>query len=93
VRNNVATWNAEVGIALEDYGRRGLLRAIEVGHNTVHGNRRGGILVPRKRPIEASIVGNVAHAVRGTPALPVERHGLVLRDNLACTDCPCLLPR
>ena len=47
VRDNIAVHNARAGISIEDYDRRGLLRAIEVRHNTLYGNRRGGIERPR----------------------------------------------
>ena len=39
MRNNIAVGNREAGIALEDHGRRGLLRGVVVAHNTVVGPR------------------------------------------------------
>lgn len=46
VRYNIAKHNAEAGIALLDYGKRGLLRGLVVGHNTTDGNGKGTILAP-----------------------------------------------
>lgn len=46
VRHNVAKSNAEAGIALLDYGKRGLLRGLVVAHNSVDGNGKGAILAP-----------------------------------------------
>lgn len=46
VRGNVAKNNAEAGIALEDYGKRGLLRGLVVAANKAAGNQKGGILAP-----------------------------------------------
>lgn len=46
VRHNIAKGNAEAGIELLDYSKRGLLRGLVVAHNTVDGNRKGAILAP-----------------------------------------------
>jgi hypothetical protein len=46
VRGNVAKNNAEAGIALEDYGKRGLLRGLVISANKVADNQKGGILAP-----------------------------------------------
>jgi hypothetical protein len=89
VRNNTAADHREAGIALEDYGRRGLLRTIAVENNTVYGNRRGGIMAPRRRAIEARITGNHVHARRGTPSWPVARRGLLVESNVDCRDGAC----
>jgi hypothetical protein len=84
-RNNVSGWNAQAGIALENYGRRELLRGILLAHNTVYGNGEGGIMVPAQGLIDAAILNNAAHAGGGTPALPSPRLGLRLTGNLDCT--------
>ncbi|HET7378900.1 MAG TPA: right-handed parallel beta-helix repeat-containing protein [Gaiellales bacterium] len=45
VRGNIVVNNRQAGIRLEDYGRRGLLRAIEVRDNVTADNRWGGISI------------------------------------------------
>ena len=82
VRNNTSAEHREHGVAIEDYGRRGLLRAVEVSDNTVYGNRRGGIMAPLRGAVAASITGNHVHARRGTPAWPVARPGLRVERNV-----------
>jgi hypothetical protein len=89
VRNNVSGWNAEAGIGLENYGGRGLLRAIVLIHNSVYANLGGGIMAPERGPIEASVVNNAAHARAGTPALPAARSGLRLSGNVDCSFALC----
>lgn len=89
VRNNVAITSAEAGISLEDYGRRGLLRGIELLHNTVYENANGGILVPSEGRLEAKIVNNAVQARPATPAFPRGRVGVVSLGNLDCTDLAC----
>src|SRR5262249_60454443 len=43
VRNNIAVGNADYGIVLENYHRRGLLRGIVVARNTAYGDLKGAI--------------------------------------------------
>jgi hypothetical protein len=88
VRNNIAVGSARGGIALEDYGRRGLLRGVVLVHNTVFGNA-GGIVVPSSGPLDALAINNAAQARPGTPVLPPARVGLALRGNADCTGAPC----
>jgi hypothetical protein len=89
VRNNVAVGNVDAGIGLENYGRRGLLRAISVVHNSVYSNLAGGIAAPEQGPVEAVLIGNAVHARAGTPALPSPRMGVRLAGNVDCTWVPC----
>ena len=89
VRNNVSGWNAEAGIGLENYGGRGLLRAIVLVHNSVYANLGGGIVAPERGPIEAALVNNAVHARAGTPALPAARSGLRLSGNVDCSFALC----
>lgn len=89
VRNNVSAWNAEAGIGLENYGGRGLLRAIVAVHNTVYANFGGGIMVPERGPVEATFVNNAVHARAGTPALPPGRPGLQMSGNVDCSFAVC----
>lgn len=85
VRNNVSGWNFEAGIGLENYGGRGLLRAIVAVHNTVYANHSGGVMVPERGPVEATLVNNAVHARGGTPALPAPRPGLQMSGNVDCS--------
>ena len=89
VRNNISGWNVEAGVALENYARRGLLRAVVVVHNSVYANQQGGITAPDQGPVEATILNNAIHARAGTPPLPPERPGLRMTGNVDCTWAPC----
>jgi hypothetical protein len=89
VRNNVVARNAEAGIALQDYGGRGLLRGIVVAHNTLFDNDAGGIDVPGAGRLDARLVNNAVHARLGTRALPAARPGLLLLGNFDCSLSPC----
>src|SRR4029077_10515016 len=89
VRNNVAGWNFEGGIGLENYKQRGLLRAITVAHNTVYANREGGIMVPGSGPVEAALLNNAACAGPAAPRLRGPRAGLRLLGNLDCSWMAC----
>ena len=89
VRNNIAVENAEGGIGVEDYRKRGLLRGIVVAHNTVYQNGLGGILVPDSGPVEATIARNAVAARPGTPALPVARAGVTVSGNVDCSTTIC----
>src|SRR4029077_18093103 len=82
VRNNVAGWNFEGGIGLENYKKRRLLRAITVAHNTVYANREGGIMVPGLGPVEAALLNNAASGGAAAPALPRGRARLPLPGQL-----------
>jgi len=91
VRNNISGWNAEGGIGLENYGRRGLLRAVSVVNNTVYDNREGGITVPASGPLEAILQANAGQGRAGAPAFPSVRPGLRLVGNVDCTGQPCFV--
>ena len=91
VRNNISGWNAEGGIGLENYGRRGLLRGITVTHNTVYGNGEGGITLPSSGPLEGALENNAGQSQAGTPAFPLGRPGLRLSGNIDCTGLPCFI--
>jgi hypothetical protein len=89
VRNNVTASNAEAGIALEDYQRRGLLRGIVVANNSVYQNEVGGMAVPGAGLRDVAMINNAVHARGGTPALPTLRSGLRLAGNVNCTWVQC----
>lgn len=89
IRNNVAIWNSEGGIALQDYGRRGLLRGVMVAHNTVYGNHGGGIVVGSSRVRDTVIVNNAAHSRPASAALPESQPGLRVAGNVDCSRTPC----
>ncbi|HEX7785977.1 MAG TPA: right-handed parallel beta-helix repeat-containing protein [Methylomirabilota bacterium] len=92
VRNNVVLLNRDAGIGLEDYGGRGLLRAIVVAHNTVYKNTGAGILVPEERPLRDIVIrSNAVQARAGTAALPAPRSGIDLMGNVDCTWAPCFV--
>lgn len=84
VRNNIAVANAQAGIALENYGRRGLLRGVLLLHNTIWGNAGAGIALPGTGPLEARLINNLVHARPGTPALPAARAGFLSLGNVEC---------
>jgi parallel beta helix pectate lyase-like protein len=88
VRNNVTVSNEQAGISLEDYKKRGLLRAIAVANNTVYGNRAGGITAPEAGISGITIVNNAVHTNSGTQAYPPET-GLRPAGNVDCTANPC----
>ena len=85
VRNNVAALNAEAGIGVEDYKKRGLTRAITIVNNTVYKNDLGGIMMPESGVREVTVVNNAAHVRAGARALPESRPGLRLAGNIDCT--------
>jgi hypothetical protein len=89
IRNNVAIESAQAGIGLEDYGGRGLLRRIDVVHNTIYDNAAGGILVTAEPVATISIQNNAVHARRGTPALPAGPAGIRKSGNVDCTALAC----
>jgi len=91
LRNNIAAWNHEAGIGLENYGGRGLLRGITVVNNTVYANGQGGITVPSQGPLAASLFNNAAAGRGATPALPAPRPGLRQVGNVDCSWLPCFV--
>jgi len=84
VRNNIALFNADSGIGLEDYAQRGLLRQIRVGFNSVYANKAGGITVPRRKLAGTLLVGNVGWNDSKAPVFPPEQSGLSESDNISC---------
>jgi len=91
VRNNVVVGNNDVGIALEDYGRRGLLRKIIVTHNTIYNNGCGGILLPAEGPSEAEISRNAIEGREGTPLFVGDRKNLRIEGNQDCSNAGCFV--
>ena len=101
VRNNVSTGNADGGIAVEDYGRRDLLRRIAVVHNTLYGNSGGGIRLRGGAPQDVIIANNAIQAKGGLirwgltgwgagGAWPQPRPGVAVAGNVDCsTGSPC----
>jgi hypothetical protein len=85
VRNNVAALNAEAGIGVEDYKKRGLTRAIIIVNNTVYKNDSGGIMMPESGVRDVTVVNNAAHVRAGRRALPESQPGLRLAGNVDCT--------
>lgn len=90
VRNNIAIKNAQAGIGLEDYGKRGLLRGVVLIHNTIYQNGLAGILAPTHDPLEAIVANNVV-AGNHAAALPSPRRGLRLAGNVDCSSAVCFL--
>jgi hypothetical protein len=84
VRNNIAMSNAEAGIGLEDYQRRGLVRNVVVVHNSVYDNALGGIEVPEGGGQEILIANNAVESRSGVAALPPPRKGVRNSGNLDC---------
>ena len=91
VRNNIAVRNAEAGIGLEDYGKRGLLLGVVVAHNTIYENGLGGIAVPEHGLLAATVARNAVTARAHTAALPAPRAGLVLSGNVDCSARTCFV--
>ncbi|MGH7368457.1 MAG: right-handed parallel beta-helix repeat-containing protein [Candidatus Rokuibacteriota bacterium] len=89
VRNNIAGWNFEAGIGLEDYHRRGLLRGIALVHNTVYDNGQAGISAPETGLLQVTVLNNAIHGRSGTPATPRPRVGVRLGGNVDCTWAAC----
>ena len=91
VRNNIVVGNNEGGVALEDYGRRGLLRKVLVAYNTVYNNGRAGILITPGGSIEGEISYNAVTGREGTPLFPPEREGLRVVGNQNCRNADCFI--
>jgi hypothetical protein len=91
VQNNIASFNAEAGVALQDYANRGLLRNIIVANNTSFKNSRGEFLAPASGKLsDVLLVKNVGVAVEGQRVFPAIRSGMTLRQNADCTHAECL---
>lgn len=91
VRNNVVVGTqGDAGIALEDYGRRGLLRGVVVAHNSLWGNAGGGISLAGT-PRQVVLAHNALHAPTGKPALPEHRPEILALGNVDCRARPCFL--
>ncbi len=92
IRNNVSVGNAESGIGVEDYARRGLLRSVVIAHNTVYANRGGGIAVPDRGARDVAIVNNAVHLrSAGAPLPAAETGGIRLAGNVDCSLAPCFV--
>jgi hypothetical protein len=91
VRNNISISNNESGIALEDYGRRGILRRITVAHNTLYRNTLGAITVPNADVRNVALLNNAVHSRPPAPALPSRQPGLLLSGNIDCTYLLCFV--
>jgi Right handed beta helix region len=89
VRNNVAVGNSEAGIALEDYGRRGLLQSIVVVHNTVYENKMGGISAPPEKVQDTVIANNAVHSPIPTKPFPPAQNGIRMAGNADCSAVTC----
>jgi len=89
IRNNVSTSNEQSGIGLEDYQKRGLLRAIAIANNTLYKNGTGGVAMPATGISGVTIVNNAAYAGDGTRAYPAMQKGLRMAGNIDCTTLPC----
>jgi len=90
VQNNIASFNAEAGIALQDYANRGLLRKIVVANNTSFRNGRGEFIVPGSGQLaDVLLVKNAAAALAGQRLFPGVRSGMTLRQNADCTHAEC----
>ena len=88
VRNNIAVGSAGGGIALEDYGGRGLLRGIVVTHNTVWGNIAGALVIASNGRVDARLLHNAVQHPKG-PALPDPRPGVISLGNVDCSAALC----
>ena len=91
VRNNIALGNTMAGIAIEDYGRRGLLRGVVVAHNTIYRNGVAGIMVPPAGLLDVTLINNAAQAKPGGAAFPEPQAGLRLLGNVDCGGLPCFV--
>ena len=89
VWNNVVVGGL-AGIALENYGGRGLLRGIVVSHNTVWGAVTGGITHTGGGPVQARVAYNASHTVTG-PAFPRPNPGILTLGNVDCRLFTCFM--
>ena len=91
IRNNLAAGSREGGIWILDYRRRGLLRGIQVLHNTVYNNTRGGIVPTNLRgDHEVLLMNNAVHAPPGILAIPPAFHASHF-GNVACVQASCFV--
>ena len=91
VRNTIALGNTMAGIAVEDYGRRGLLRGVVVAYNTLYRNGIAGIMVPPTGLVDVAVINNAAQAKPGGAALPEPQPGLRLIGNVDCAARSCFV--
>jgi hypothetical protein len=89
VYNNIAVGNAQGGIQLYDYGKRGLLRNIVVRHNTLVANEQGALVLTGVEKAEAEIAFNAVAGPSGKAALPEASDKLVLKENRDCSHAAC----
>jgi hypothetical protein len=91
LRNNVSVGNSEAGIALEDYGKRGLLQNIVVAHNTVYDNKLGGISAAPENVRDTVIINNAAHSPVPKDAFPPAQSGIRMAGNVDCSVIVCFM--
>jgi hypothetical protein len=89
VHNNISIANANGGIQLHDYGKRGLLRDVIVQHNTLFENEHSAVVLANTDKAEAEIAFNAVVSNRNKAALPETREGLVLKHNRDCSHAIC----
>jgi len=92
VRNNIAVANADSGVALEDYGRRGLLRNVFIEHNSMFKNFHAGLRITAETHVQGEVSANIAAATVSPGAAfswPAERTGLRITGNKDCRDVSC----
>jgi hypothetical protein len=90
VRNNIVRYNVLGGIALQDYGSRGLLRQIAVVNNTSVNNDQGEFVVPPEAETHQILFAlNAAVSSEQGLTLPRTRAGLDLRQNVDCSAKAC----
>ncbi|HEU5192036.1 MAG TPA: right-handed parallel beta-helix repeat-containing protein, partial [Methylomirabilota bacterium] len=91
IRNNVSVGNAMAGVSIEDYARRGMLRAVVVAHNTLYRNEQGAVTVARSGHIDVTVMNNAVHSRPGSPILPEPQPGLRMTGNIDCRAVVCFL--
>lgn len=92
IDNNIASGNFHGGVTLQDYGDRGLLRAITVINNTSFMNDQGEFIVSPHLKLRQTVFAlNAANANQSGKALPISRPGLDLRQNVDCTSRNCFV--
>ncbi|HKY07022.1 MAG TPA: right-handed parallel beta-helix repeat-containing protein [Candidatus Binatia bacterium] len=89
VHNNISIGNAQGGIQLHDYSKRGLLRDIVVRHNTLLANEKGALMLNGAEKAEGEITFNAVAGPSGKVALPETRDKLVLKENRNCSHVAC----
>jgi hypothetical protein len=92
VRNNIVQHNRLAGIALQDYGNRGLLRQIVIVNNTTVANFNGEIVVPPETKLSQTLLAlNAAMPTEYSEAFPRPRTGLEGRQNIDCRTQVCFV--